>query len=113
VRAGAARVQAGPAAAGGAGSATTTGSLLQLADWWHSWGHPGGDGVDVGLLERGLLLAGGRRVRRLAGQRPRVKNVPGRPKTDKADAVWLAKVAERGRCRPSLVHPARSASAAI
>jgi transposase len=31
--------------------------------------------------------------------------VPGRPKTDKADAVWLAKVAERGMCRPSLVHP--------
>src|SRR5215211_456638 len=34
-----------------------------------------------------------------------VKNVPGRPKTDKADAVWLAKVAERAMCRPSLVHP--------
>ena len=31
--------------------------------------------------------------------------MPGRPKTDKADAVWLAKVAERGMCRPSLVHP--------
>jgi transposase len=34
-----------------------------------------------------------------------IKNVPGRAKTDKADAVWLAKVAERGMCRPSLVHP--------
>lgn len=34
-----------------------------------------------------------------------VKNVPGRPKTDKLDAVWLAKVIERGMCRPSLVHP--------
>jgi len=34
-----------------------------------------------------------------------VKNVPGRPKTDKLDAVWLAKIAERGMCRPSLVHP--------
>jgi len=34
-----------------------------------------------------------------------VKNVPGRPKTDKLDAVWLAKVAERGMCAPSLVHP--------
>ncbi len=31
--------------------------------------------------------------------------MPGRAKTDKADAVWLAKVAERGMCRPSLVHP--------
>ena len=34
-----------------------------------------------------------------------VKNVPGRPKTDKLDAVWLAKVVERGMCAPSLVHP--------
>ena len=34
-----------------------------------------------------------------------VKNVPGRPKTDKLDAVWLAKVVERGRCRPSFVPP--------
>jgi transposase len=34
-----------------------------------------------------------------------VKNVPGRPKTDKIDAVWLAKVAEWGLCTPSLVHP--------
>jgi len=34
-----------------------------------------------------------------------VKNVPGRPKTDKLDAVWLAKVTERGMCAPSLVHP--------
>jgi transposase len=34
-----------------------------------------------------------------------VKNVPGRPKTDKIDAVWLAKVAERGMFRPSLMHP--------
>ncbi|WP_274534578.1 IS110 family transposase [Micromonospora sp. CB01531] len=34
-----------------------------------------------------------------------VKNVPGRPKTDRLDAIWLAKVMERGMCRPSLVHP--------
>jgi transposase len=34
-----------------------------------------------------------------------VKNVPGRAKTDRADAVWLAQVAERGMCRPSLVQP--------
>jgi transposase len=31
--------------------------------------------------------------------------VPGRPKTDRLDAVWLAKVVERGMFRPSLVHP--------
>src|SRR6478672_10345541 len=34
-----------------------------------------------------------------------VKSVPGRAKTDRADAVWLARVAERRMCRPSLVHP--------
>jgi transposase len=32
-----------------------------------------------------------------------VKNVPGRPKTDKLDAVWLAKLAERSMLSPSLV----------
>jgi transposase len=31
------------------------------------------------------------------------KNVPGRPKTDKLDAVWLAKLAERSMVAPSLV----------
>jgi transposase len=35
-----------------------------------------------------------------------VKNVPGRPKTDKLDAVWLAELTERGMLRPSLVPPA-------
>jgi hypothetical protein len=34
-----------------------------------------------------------------------VTNVPGRPKTDKLDAVWLAKLAERGTGRPSFVPP--------
>jgi transposase len=35
-----------------------------------------------------------------------VKQVPGRPKTDKLDAVWLAKLNERGMLRPSFVPPA-------
>lgn len=34
-----------------------------------------------------------------------VKNVPGRPKTDKLDAVWLARLNERGMLRPSFVPP--------
>jgi len=34
-----------------------------------------------------------------------VKNVPGRPKTDKLDAVWLAKLAERGMVRASFIPP--------
>jgi transposase len=35
-----------------------------------------------------------------------VKNVPGRPKTDKLDAVWLAKLTEKGLLRSSFVPPA-------
>jgi len=35
-----------------------------------------------------------------------VKNAPGRPKTDKLDAVWLAKLAGWGMLRPSFVPPA-------
>jgi transposase len=34
-----------------------------------------------------------------------VKHLPGRPKTDTLDAVWLAKLAERQMLRPSLVPP--------
>ena len=35
-----------------------------------------------------------------------VKHLPGRPKTDRLDAVWLCKVAERQMLRPSFVPPA-------
>jgi transposase len=34
-----------------------------------------------------------------------VKHVPGRPKTDKLDAVWLAKLNERGMLRASFIPP--------
>jgi transposase len=40
----------------------------------------------------------------LAGARD-VKHLPGRPKTDVLDAVWLCKVAERQMLRPSFVPP--------
>ncbi|WP_258039675.1 transposase [Streptomyces sp. SM1] len=39
-----------------------------------------------------------------------VKNVPGRPKTDKLDSVWLAKLAERGMLRASFVPRSRCAN---
>jgi transposase len=35
-----------------------------------------------------------------------IKNAPGRPKTDKLDSVWQAKLTERGMLRPSFVPPA-------
>ena len=37
-----------------------------------------------------------------------VKQAPGRPETDKLDAVWLAKLTERGMFRPSFVPPTES-----
>jgi transposase len=42
-----------------------------------------------------------------------VKDAPGRPKTDKLDAVWLAKLTERGMLQPSFVPRPRSGSCAI
>src|SRR6266704_2842024 len=51
-----------------------------------------------------LLQAGGLDVQLVNARE--VKNVPGRPKTDRLDAVWLAKLTERGMLRPSFVPPA-------
>jgi transposase len=85
---------------------TTTGELLGLADWLRC------QQVELVAMEATsdywksvfyLLESQGLRCWLLNAKH--VKNVPGRPKTDKLDAVWLAKVVERGMCRPSLVHP--------
>jgi len=85
---------------------TLTASLLALADWLRS------QSVTLVAMEATsdywkpvyyLLEAEGFTCWLLNAKH--VKNVPGRPKTDKLDAVWLAKVVERGMCRPSLVHP--------
>ena len=88
------------------GYATTTAALLGLADWLHSWGVTRVVMESTSDYWKGvywLLEAEGFQCWLVNARE--VKNVPGRPKTDKADAVWLAKVAERGMCRPSLVHP--------
>ncbi len=85
---------------------TLSRSLLDLADWLRC------EGVRLVAMEATsdywkpvyyLLEAEGFTCWLLNAKH--VKNVPGRPKTDKLDAVWLAKVVERGMCRPSLVHP--------
>jgi transposase len=87
--------------------AATTGAVSELADdlieqriervtvestsdYWRIWFY--------------LLEAAGLEVQ-LVNARD-VKNVPGRPKTDKLDAVWLAKLTEKGLLRPSFVPPA-------
>ncbi len=88
------------------GYATTTSALLALADWLHSLGVTRVVMESTSDYWKGVywLLETEGFACWLVNARD-VKNVPGRPKTDKADAVWLAKVAERGMCRPSLVHP--------
>jgi transposase len=64
-------------------------TVESASDYWRIWFY---------LLEaRGLDV-------QLVNARD-VKNVPGRPKTDKLDAVWLAKLTEKGLLRPSFVPP--------
>jgi transposase len=65
-------------------------SVESTSDYWRIWYY--------------LLEAAGLKVD-LVNARD-VKNVPGRPKTDKLDAVWLAKLTEKGLLRPSFVPPA-------
>jgi transposase len=65
-------------------------SVESTSDYWRIWYY--------------LLEAAGLAVD-LVNARD-VKNVPGRPKTDKLDAVWLAKLTEKGLLRPSFVPPA-------
>ena len=64
-------------------------TLESTSDYWRIWWV--------------VLEAAGLRVQ-LASARA-VKNVPGRAKTGKKDAVWLAKLTERGMLRPSFVPP--------
>jgi len=86
---------------------TMTRSLTMLADWL------AGLGVTRVVMEATsdywkppfyLLEAAGFEQVWLVNARD-VKHLPGRPKTDKLDAVWLCKVAERGMLRPSFVPP--------
>ncbi len=84
---------------------TMTGSLLGMADWLAGlgvmrvvmeatsdyWKPP--FYLLEGTFETWLVNAGD------------VKHLPGRPKTDRLDAVWLCKVAERQMLRPSFVPP--------
>jgi transposase len=85
----------------------TTGAITELAD--HLMRH----GIQKVTVESTsdywrpyfyLLEAAGLAVQLVNARE--VKNVPGRPKTDRLDAVWLAKLTERGMLRPSFVPPA-------
>jgi transposase len=84
-----------------------TGPIMELAD------HLAGERIEKVTLESAsdywriwfyLLEARGLDVQ-LVNARD-VTNVPGRPKSDKIDCVWQAKLTERGMLRPSFVPPA-------
>jgi len=84
---------------------TTTGALLELADWLRA------QQVTLVIMEATsdywkppFYLLEAEFTCWLVNAR-QVKHVPGRPKTDRQDAIWLAKLAERGMCRPSFVPP--------
>jgi transposase len=86
--------------------ATTTAQLLEMVAWLRQWQVQRVVMESTSAYWKGvyyLLEAEGFGCWLVNARE--VKNVPGRAKTDRADAVWLAKVAERGMCRPSLVHP--------
>lgn len=84
----------------------TTGDILELGESLL------GQGIEMVTLESTsdywrifyYLLEGCGLAVQLVNARD-VKHVPGRPKTDKHDCVWLAKLTERGMLRPSFVPP--------
>jgi transposase len=88
------------------GYGTTTAQLLEMVAWLRQWRVQRVVMESTSTYWKGVyyLLEAEELDCWLVNARE-VKNVPGRAKTDRADAVWLAKVAERGMCRPSLVHP--------
>jgi transposase len=65
-------------------------TVESTSDYWRIWFY--------------LLEAAGLDVQLVNAREAR--NMPGRPKTDKLDSVWLAKCTERGVLRPSFVPPA-------
>jgi transposase len=64
-------------------------TIESTSDYWRIW--------------HAVLEAAGLKVQ-LVNARA-VKNVPGRAKTDKKDAIWLAKLTERGMLQPSFIPP--------
>jgi transposase len=65
-------------------------TLESTSDYWRIWFY--------------VLEAAGLAVQLVNASQAR--NLPGRPKTDKLDAVWLARLTEKGLLRPSFVPPA-------
>jgi transposase len=85
---------------------TTRKELLALADWLACWGV-----TKVGMEATGdywkpvFFLLESRGFDCDLYNAAQVKALPGRPKTDRADSIWLAKIVERGMISSSFVPP--------
>ncbi len=80
----------GQLAAGLAAEGIEKVTLESTSDYWRIWYYV----LESAGLEVQLVNAS------------QAKNLPGRPKTDRLDAIWLARLTEMGLLRPSFVPPA-------
>src|SRR6266849_1212723 len=86
--------------------ATTRKELLALADWLRCWGV-----TKAGMEATGdywkpvFFLLESQGFDCDLYNAAQVKALPGRPKTDRADSIWLAKITERGMISSSFVPP--------
>jgi transposase len=80
--------------------------LLALADWLRCWGV-----TKIGMEATGDYWKGPFFLLESQGfdcdlyNAAQVKALPGRPKTDRADSIWLARIVERGMISSSFVPP--------
>jgi transposase len=85
---------------------TTRRELLALADWLRCWGV-----TKVGMEATGdywkpvFFLLESQGLSCDLYNAAQVKALPGRPKTDRADSIWLARITERGMISSSFVPP--------
>ena len=86
--------------------ATTRRDLLALADWLRGWGV-----TKAGMEATGdywkpvYFVLESRGFDCQLYHAAQVKALPGRPKTDRADSAWLARITERGMLTSSFVPP--------
>src|SRR6266581_9333102 len=85
---------------------TTRRALEDLGDWLRCWGV-----TTIGMEATGdywkpvFFLLESRGLDCDLYNAAQVKALPGRPKTDRADSIWLAKITERGMISSSFVPP--------
>jgi transposase len=85
---------------------TTRRQLLELADWLRCWGvERAGMESTSDYWKPVYFLLEQQGLDCLLYQASQVKALPGRPKTDKLDSVWLARITEQGSLAGSFVPP--------